>query len=231
MLYLYQRWYNCQFKAQFSFKPCFPWPHLCCPRDINWPWVGRYQCIWKWNSNFWLLSSWNSWLQVVVEWKICLEELLGKHNEDGTCWEKKFHLRFTKFRKILPIHFLAKKNQILWKTWKQMHFFNLYVWSANYSDFSKVWQMKFRLWHVILTEIANMSPGQKNLESCQTNVLEQSLSSPLAFPILVNIKPYQKYTKITQNAVFNFFRAKFGVLPFVQECPFYGAFHLSLKPK
>ena len=109
MFYLYQRWYNCQFKAQFSFKPCFPWPHLCCPRDINWPWVGRYQCIWKWNSNFWLLSSWNSWLQVVVEWKICLEELLGKHNEDGTCWEKKFHLRFTKFRKILPIHFSAKK--------------------------------------------------------------------------------------------------------------------------
>ena len=91
--------------------------------------------------------------------------------------------------------------------------------------------MKFRRWHVILTEIANMSPGQKNLESCQKNVLEQSLSSPLAFPILVNIKPYQKYTKITQNAVFNFFRAKFGVLPFVQECPFYGAFHLSLKPK
>ena len=80
--------------------------------------------------------------------------------------------------------------------------------------------MKFRLWHVILTEIANMSPGQKNLESCQTNVLEQSLSSPLAFPILVNIKPYQKYTKITQNAVFNFFGAKFGVLPFLQECPF-----------
>ena len=79
--------------------------------------------------------------------------------------------------------------------------------------------MKFRLWHVILTEIANMSPGQKNLESCQTNVLEQSLSSPLAFPILVNIKPYQKYTKITQNAVFNFFGAKFGVLPFLQECP------------
>ena len=100
-----------------------------------------------------------------------------------------------------------------------MHFFNLYVWSANYSDFSKVWQMKFRRWHVILTEIANMSPGQKNLESCQTNVLEQSLSSPLAFPILVNIKPYQKYTKITQNAVFNFFGAKFGVLPFLQECP------------
>ena len=79
--------------------------------------------------------------------------------------------------------------------------------------------MKFRRWHVILTEIANMSPGQKNLESCQTNVLEQSLSSPLAFPILVNIKPYQKYTKITQNAVFNFFRAKFGVLPYLQECP------------
>ncbi len=107
------------------------------------------------------------------------------------------------------------------KTWKQMHFFNLYVWSANYSDFSKVCQMKFRLWLVILTEIANMSPGQKNLESCQTNVLEQSLSSPLAFPILVNIKPYQKYTKITQNAVFNFFSAKFGVLPFLQECPWW----------
>ena len=79
--------------------------------------------------------------------------------------------------------------------------------------------MKFRLWHVILPEIANMSQGQKNLESCQTNVLEQSLSSPLAFTILVNIKPYQKYNKIIQNAVCNLFWAKFGVLPFLQECP------------
>ena len=121
-----QRWYNCQFKAQFSFKPCFLWPHLCCPRDINWPWVGRYQCSWNWNSNFWLLSFWNSWLQVVVEWKISLEELLGKHNKGSTCQEKKFHLRFTKFRKILPTHFSANKIQILWGTWKQMHFFNLW---------------------------------------------------------------------------------------------------------
>ena len=79
--------------------------------------------------------------------------------------------------------------------------------------------MKFRLWHVILPEIANMSLGQKNLKSCDMNVLEQSLSSPLAFPILVNIKTYQKYIKNTQNAVFNFFRAKFGVLPYLQECP------------
>ena len=109
------------------------------------------------------------------------------------------------------------------------------------SDFSKVWQMKFRLWHVILTEICNMSPGQKNLESCQTNVLEQSLSSPLAFPILVNIKPYQKYTKITQNAVFIFWGAKFGVLPFFTRMPLLEAseknyplwrgsvFHLTFK--
>ena len=80
--------------------------------------------------------------------------------------------------------------------------------------------MKFRRWHVILTEIANMSPGQKNLESCQTNVLEQSLSSSLAFPILVNIKPYHKYTKNTWNEVFNFFPPKFGVLPILQECPY-----------
>ena len=34
---------------------------------------------------------------------------MGKHNKGGTFQEKKFHLRFTKFRKILPIHFLAKK--------------------------------------------------------------------------------------------------------------------------
>ena len=58
---------------------------------------------------FWLLSFWNSWLQVVVEWKISQEELMGKHNKGGTFQEKKFHLRFTKFRKILPIHFSAKK--------------------------------------------------------------------------------------------------------------------------
>ena len=80
--------------------------------------------------------------------------------------------------------------------------------------------MKFRPWLVILLEIANMSLGQKNLKSCEMNVFEQSLSSPLAFPILVNIKPYKKYSKITQNAVFNFFWAKFGELPFLQECPY-----------
>ena len=166
-----------------------------------------------------MLSSGNSWLQVVVEWKISPEELLGKHNEGGTCQEKKSHLRFTKFRKILPIHFSDKKIKSYGKLESKCIFFNSYVWSANCSDFSKVWQLKFRLWHVILLEIANMSPGHKNLKSCQTNELEQSLSSPLAFSMLVNIKPYQKYTKNTQNAVFNFFRTKFGALPILQECP------------
>ena len=34
---------------------------------------------------------------------------MGKHNKGGTFQEKKFHFRFTKFRKILPIHFLVKK--------------------------------------------------------------------------------------------------------------------------
>ena len=94
-----------------------------------------------------------------------------------------------------------------------MHFFNL----DACKDFSKVWQMKFRLWHVTLPEIANMSLGQKNLKFCKMNVLEQSLSSPLAFPILVNIKPYQKCLKNTQNAVFNIFPTKFGALPILQE--------------
>ena len=79
--------------------------------------------------------------------------------------------------------------------------------------------MKFRLWHVILSEIANLSLGQKNLKSCQMKVLENFLSSPLTFPMSVNIKPYQKYTKNTENAVFNFFPPKFGVLPILQECP------------
>ena len=80
--------------------------------------------------------------------------------------------------------------------------------------------MKFRLWHVILSEIANLSLGQKNLKSCQMKVLEKFLSSPLTLPILLNIKPYQKYTKNTENAVFNFFPPKFGALPILQECPY-----------
>ena len=151
-----------------------------------------------------------------------------KNIKKGAAWqtqywwhvfEKKFHRRFTKFRKILPIHFSAKKIKSYGKVESKWIFFNLYVWSANCNNFSKVWQLKFRLWHVILLEIANMSPGHKNLKSCQTNELEQSLSSPLAFSMLVNIKPYQKYTKNTQNAVFNFFRTKFGALPILQECP------------
>ena len=79
--------------------------------------------------------------------------------------------------------------------------------------------MKFRLWHVILSKIANMSLGQKNLKSCQMKELEKNLSLPLAFSILVNIKPYQKFTKNTWNAVFNFCPPKFGALPILQECP------------
>ena len=79
--------------------------------------------------------------------------------------------------------------------------------------------MKFRLWHVILSEIANLSLGQKKLKYCQMKVLEKILSSPLTFSMSVNIKPYQKYTKNTENAVFNFFPPKFGVLPILQECP------------
>ena len=41
----------------------------------------------------------------------------------------------------------------------------------------------------------------------------------LCFSHLVNIKPYQKYIKNTQNAVFNIFPTKFGALPILQECP------------
>ena len=141
------------------------------------------------------------------------------------CWwhvfEKKFHLRFTKFRKILPIHFSAKKIKSYGKLESKCIFFNLYVWSANCNNFSKVWQMKFRLWHVILSEIANLSLGQKNLKSCQMKVLEKFLSLPLTFSMSVNIKPYQKYTKNTENAVFNFYPPKFGVLLILQECPHY----------
>ena len=50
-------------------------------------------------------------------------------------WKKKFPMKSTQFRKILPIHFSAKKNKSLWKSWNQMFFFNLYVWSANCNDF------------------------------------------------------------------------------------------------
>ena len=133
--------------------------------------------------------------------------------------KKKFHLRFTKFRKILPIHFSAKKIKSYGKLESKCISFNLYVWSANCNNFSKVWQMKLRLWHVILSEIANLSLGQKNLKSCQMNVLEFFLSSPLTFSMSVNIKPNQKCTKNTENADFNFFPPKFGVLLILQECP------------
>ena len=73
---------------------------------------------------------------------------------------------------------------------------------------------------MILSEMANLSLGQKNLKFCQMKVLENFSSSPNAFPILVNIKPYHKYTKNTENEVFNFFPPKFGVLPILQECPY-----------
>ena len=165
--------------------------------DRDRPRVGRYQCSSKWNSNFWLLCSWNNWHQLGFEQKISIEELLGKHNTGGTCLKKKVPPQIYKIQENITNSLFGQKNQNLWKTWKQMHLFNLYVWSAFCNDFSKVWKMKFRLWHVILSKIANLSLGQKNLKSCQIKVLEKILSSPLTLPILLNIKPYQKYTKNT----------------------------------
>ena len=96
-----------------------------------------------------------------------------------------------KFMKTLPICSLAKKNQILGKTQKQMHSFNLYDWYADCKDSSKVWQMKLRLWHVILQKMVNVSSGQKNLKSWPIYVLEIFLRLPITFFVLVNVNPYQ----------------------------------------
>ena len=76
-----------------------------------------------------------------------------------------------------------------------------------------------RVWKKSSTKNCQSVPGTKNLKSCQIKVLENFLSSPLTLPILLNIKPYQKYTKNTKIAVFNFFPSKFGALPILQECP------------
>ena len=49
------------------------------------------------------------------------------------------------------------------------------------STWIKVWQMKLRLWHVILQEIVKNSSGQKNLIFCQIYVLNFGFSCPLLF--------------------------------------------------
>ena len=91
--------------------------------------------------------------------------------------------------KTLPIYILANKNLILRKTWKQMYSFNLYDWSANCRDSSKVWPMKLRRWHVILHEIVKISSGQKNQTFRRIYVLEIFLSLPITFSLLVNVNP------------------------------------------
>ena len=63
-----------------------------------------------------------------------------------------------------------------------------------------------------------MSLGQKT-QILPNEGVGKNLSSPFTFPILVNIKSYQKYTKNTWNTVFIFFTPKYGVLPLLQERP------------
>ena len=147
--------------------------------------------------------------------------MLGSYNGGATCFWNKIHLEFMNFWKTLPIYILAKKTVILRKTWKQMHSFNLYDRFANFRDCSKAWQMKLKLWHLILQEIVRISSGRKNQTFCQNISVEICLSLPISFPILVNVIPYIIYIQNTQITVFNFFPTKLGALPILQECPFF----------
>ena len=79
--------------------------------------------------------------------------------------------------------------------------------------------MKFRLWHMILSEMANLSLGQKNLRFCQMKVLEKILSSPNAFPILVNIKPYQKNHQKHIEWSFQFFPTQIWCITDITKMP------------
>ena len=100
-----------------------------------------------------------------------------------------------------------------------MYSFNLYDWYANFRDFSKTWQMKLKLWHLILQKIVKVSSGQKNQTFCQIYMKKSFLSLPITFSVLVNVFPYQIFIQNTQITVFNFFSTKFGALPILQECP------------
>ena len=113
------------------------------------------------------------------------------------------------------------KNLILRNIRKQMYSFNLYDWYANFRDFSKTWQMKLKLWHLILQKIVKVSSGQKNQTFCQIYMKKSFLSLPITFSVLVNVFPYQIFIQNTQITVFNFFSTKFGALPILQECPSY----------
>ena len=67
------------------------------------------------------------------------------------------------FLKTLPIHIFAKKS----KSWERLegkcNLPNIYDGSANFRDSPKVWQMKLRLWHVILHENGQCLLGTKKI--------------------------------------------------------------------
>ena len=100
-----------------------------------------------------------------------------------------------------------------------MYSFNLYDWCANFRDFSKAWQMKLKLWHLILQKIVKVSSGQKNQTFCQIYMKKSFLSLPITFSVLVNVIPYQIFIQNTQITVFKKISTKFGALPILQECP------------
>ena len=102
-----------------------------------------------------------------------------------------------------------------------MYSFNLYDWYANFRDFSKAWQMKLKLWHLILQKIVKVSSGQKNQTFCQIYMKKSFLSLPITFSVLVNVIPYQIFIQNTQITVFKKISTKFGALPLLQECPWW----------
>ena len=122
------------------------------------------------------------------------------------------------FKKTLPIYILAKKNVILRKTWKQMYSFNLYDRFANFRDCSKAWQMKLKLWHLILQEIVKISSGRKNQTFCQIYVLK-FFKLAHYFSHSSECKPISDIHPIHTDHCFQFFPTKFGALPILQECP------------
>ena len=114
---------------------------------------------------------------------------------------------------------IGQKNLILMNVQKQMYSFNLYDWYANLRDFSKAWQMKLKLWHLILQKIVKVSSGQKNQTFCQIYMKKFFLSLPITFSVLVNVIPYQIFIQKTQITVFIFFQQNLEHYQYYKNAP------------
>ena len=141
-----------------------------------------------------------------------------KKNHKMDCWAHTMLVIPVFFENIIHLEFMiSKKKHYQFIYWPKNS--NLNYWYANCRDFSKAWQMKLKLWHLILQEIVKVTSGRK-IKRFAKFMCWIFLSLPIAFSHSSECKPISdKHPKHTYHCFHFFPPTTIGALPMLQECP------------